>query len=425
MRSKEKVAHALAHTEDEIPIDFGATAVSGIHISIVEKLRAYYGLEKRPVNMFDHCQCLGYIDDDLAHAMGIDTVMAGTQKNKYGIENTNWKIWKAPWGQEVLVAGNFHTTQDAYGNTYAYPQGDTSAPPSAKMPQGGYFFDDIIRQDPLPERDEDLRLEDNLEEFTLYSEAELKSIVQSVDRASETGRAVVFSPGNTGLGDIAKIPAVQLKHPKGIRDITQWYISTATRKDFIASIFAYQIDIAIENLRRVNEACGDAIDVIFTCGTDFGTQTSTFCSLETFRQLYKPFYQRLNTWIHDHTNWKIFKHTDGSVFGFIGDFIDCGFDILNPVQCSAAGMDPVKIKKEFGNDIVIWGAVVDTQKTLPFGSPDEVRAEVLQRCEIFGKGGGYVCNAIHNVQAGTPVKNVISMIDAIHEYQRMQGGYSG
>ncbi len=425
MRSKEKVVHALAHKEDEVPIDFGATAVSGIHVSIVEKLRTYFGLKKQLVKMFDPYQCLGYIDDDLAHAIGIDTVMAGTQKNKYGIENKDWKVWKAPWGQEVLVAGNFHTKQDAHGNIYAYPQGDTSALPSAKMPQGSYFFDDIIRQDRLPERDEDLHLEDNLEEFILFSKDELKAIVQSVDLAFATGRAVVFSPGNTALGDIAKIPAVQLKHPKGIRDITEWYISTVTRKDFIASIFSYQMDIAIENLRRVNEVCGDKIDVIFTCGTDFGTQTSTFCSLETFRQLYKPFYQHLNTWIHEHTNWKIFKHTDGAIFEFIPDFIECGFDILNPMQCSAVGMDPVKIKKEFGNDIVIWGGVVDTQKTLPFGSPDEVRAEVLQRCEIFGKGGGYVCNAIHNVQAGTPVRNVISMIDAIHEYQRMQGRHLG
>ncbi|MBN1686664.1 MAG: methyltransferase, partial [Spirochaetales bacterium] len=196
----------------------------------------------------------------------------------------------------------------------------------------------------------------------------------------------------------------------------EWYISLASRKDYIHAIFARQTDIALENLRSLYREVGDAIDVLFLCGTDFGTQTSSFCSTDTYRELYMPYYQRMTSWIHGHTRWKTFKHSCGAVFNFVPLFIESGFDILNPVQLSAAGMDAVALKKEYGKDIVFWGGGVDTQKTLPFGTPEDVRSEVLTRLQIFSGDAGYVFNTIHNIQAKTPVENVIAMIDAVHEF---------
>ena len=155
---------------------------------------------------------------------------------------------------------------------------------------------------------------------------------------------------------------------------------------------------------------------MFLCGTDFGTQTSSFCSVATFRELWLPYYKRLCDWIHRHTTWKVFKHSCGSVERFYESFIDAGFDIVNPVQCSATGMDPEVLKARYGDRLVFWGGGVDTQKTLPFGTPAEVREQVLRRCEIFAPGGGFVFNAIHNIQAGTPVENVVAMFDAVHEF---------
>ena len=154
----------------------------------------------------------------------------------------------------------------------------------------------------------------------------------------------------------------------------------------------------------------------YTCGTDSGTQNSAFCSPETFRKLYMPHYVRTNEWIHAHTKWKIMKHSCGSIPDLMPLFIECGFDIINPVQCAAKGMDPAFLKKEFGKDIVFWGGGVNTQRTLPFGTPEEVRKEVLTRCEIFSKDGGYIFNAIHNVMPNTPVDNIVAMIDAVHEF---------
>ena len=155
---------------------------------------------------------------------------------------------------------------------------------------------------------------------------------------------------------------------------------------------------------------------MFICGADFGTQRGPFLSNAVFEEFYVPYYQKMNNWIHEHTTWKTLKHCCGGIYPLIPLLIEAGFDGLNPVQCSAEGMEPQRLKDEFGKDIVFWGGGVDTQKVLPFGTPQEVHDQVLERLKIFSKGGGYVFNTIHNIQAGTPIENIIAMIDAVKEF---------
>ena len=193
-------------------------------------------------------------------------------------------------------------------------------------------------------------------------------------------------------------------------------MSTHSRRDLVHEIFGRQCDMALSNLEKVHSVVGDRVDVVFICGTDFGTQRSTFCSVDTFRDLYAPYYKAVNGWIHRHTNWKTFKHSCGSVERFIPSLVESGFDILNPVQCSAAGMGAEHLKASYVDNLVFWGGGVDTQKVLPFGAPSEVRQQVLERCEVFSRGGGFVFNSIHNIQARTPVENIVAMIDAVNEF---------
>ena len=272
----------------------------------------------------------------------------------------------------------------------------------------------IVRQPPIDE--EHLHVEDNLEEFKPVGDEDLAYFEQETRAAAATGRAVIANFGGTAFGDIALVPAPFLKNPKGIRDIAEWYVSTSSRRDYVHQIFARQTEVAIANLERILPVVGDRVDAVFLCGTDFGTQTSSFCSVATFRELWFPYYKAVNDWIHRHTNWKVFKHSCGSVERFFESLIECGFDIINPVQCSATGMEPEKLKAKYGDRLTFWGGGVDTQKTLPFGTPAEVREEVLRRCEIFAKDGGFVFNTIHNIQARTPVGNIIGMLDAVHEF---------
>jgi len=237
-----------------------------------------------------------------------------------------------------------------------------------------------------------------------------------VQRAKATGRAVIATFGGTAFGDIALVPAPFLKHPKGIRDIAEWYISTVTRRDYLHAVFSKQCDVALANLARIHGVVGNDVDAVFVCGTDFGTQTSSFCSVNTFLDLYVPYYKKVNDWIHARTTWRTFKHSCGAVEKFIGPYIEAGFDILNPVQCSAVGMEPEQLKQRYGDRIVFWGGGVDTQKVLPFGTPDEVRAQVLQRCKVFSMGGGLIFNTVHNIQARTPVENIVAMIETVQDF---------
>jgi len=415
MSGRQRFLAALNHAApDRVPVDFGSTAVTGVHVTSVAALRNYYGLERRPVKVHEPYQMLGWLDEDLKQAMGIDVEGVFPYDTLFGFRNRGWKPWKLESGLEVLVPEDFRTTVDANGDTLIYPQGDTAGPPSGRMPRGGHFFDSIIRQPPIDE--ERLNPEDNLEEFGPVSAEYLVHLEEAVAYAASTGRGVMLGLPGTGLGDIALVPAPFLKYPKGIRDVSEWYISTRTRRDYIHAVFERQTRIALGNLERIKAVAGDAVDAVFVCGTDFGTQTSSFCSEATFRELYMPYYGRINAWIRQHTRWKTFKHSCGSVVRFLGAFIESGFDILNPVQCSAAGMDPEHLKSTYGDKLVFWGGGVDTQKTLPFETPAQVREQVLRRCEVFARNGGFVFNSIHNIQAGTPIANIVAMRAAVAEF---------
>jgi hypothetical protein len=405
---------ALEHREpDRIPLDFGSTAVTGVHVSCVAALRDYYGLAPGPVKVHEPYQMLGLVEDDLRAAMGIDVTGVFPRKTMFGFPAADWKRWNFR-GLDVLMPGDFRTRTEPNGDILIYPEGDETAAPSGRMPMGSAFFDTIIRQPEID--DEKLDPADNLEEFGPISEEDLDHIERSVRTAGGSACGVAATFGGTAFGDIALVPAPNLKNPKGIRDVAEWYISTRTRRGYIHRIFERQCEIGIENLARIHARIGDAVDCVFLCGADFGTQTSAFCSVATFRELWFPYYKRVNDWVHANTTWKCFKHSCGSVERFFESFIEAGFDIINPVQCSAAGMEPAGLKRKYGSRLVFWGGGVDTQKTLPFGTPQEVREEVSRRCEIFAPGGGFVFNSIHNLQAGTPVENIAAMLDAVHEF---------
>jgi len=415
MNSFEKTSRSLSHQSGPVPVDFGSNAVTGMHVTVVEALRRHYGLENRPVRVCEPYQMLGEIEEDLKQAIGIDVEGVYGEETMFGFKNRDWKEWKAPWGQSLLVPGDFRTIERD-GAVLIYPRGDTAAEPSARLPEGGFFFDTIIRQGPLDEATMDPK--DNLQEFGPIGESTLAYFKTAAAAARKTGRYVIANFGGTGLGDIALVPGPMLPHPRGIRDVAEWYMATAANPDYVRAIFDEQTRIAVENLKRIKEAVGDNVDAAFVCGTDFGTQTSQFCSVASFESLWAPYYKRVNGWIHANTAWKTFKHCCGAAEPLIKSFIESGFDILNPVQLSAAGMDAAQLKKNYGDRLSFWGGAVDTQKTLPFGTPAEVRREALERCAILSQGGGFVFNAIHNIQAKTPVANIVALVDAVKEFNK-------
>jgi len=419
MDSRKRVAAAINHQEpDRVPLDLGGSPVTSMHVSSVYKLRQAYKLDPpgTPVKVVEPYQMLGEIKSDLIAALGVDVISLSGPSTMFGFPLKDWKPWTFFDGTPLLVPGGFNTEPEPNGDILLYPEGDQSASPSGHMPVGGFYFDAIVRQ---PEIDDaKLSPADNLEEFKPISEEDLGYYDREADRLfKQTNKAILGNFGGTGFGDIALVPGIQLKNPKGIRDITEWYISTLTRRDYVWQVFEKQCEIGLANLQRIHERVGGKLSVLFITGTDFGTQNGPFISPKAYRDLYQPFHKIINNWVHQNTTWKTFIHSCGSVIKLYPDFIKAGFDIINPVQTSAAGMDPIVLAAQFGDRVTFWGGGVDTQHTLPFGTPKEIKAQVRERMQIFGTGGGFVFNPIHNVQAGIPVENLLALYEAVNEYR--------
>lgn len=417
MNSRDRLNKVLNHEmPDRVPIDFGATSTSGITASMLYKIKKHYGIldKGERIKIIEPYQMLGEIDEKTRRLLGLDVVGILPPGNMFGFRNENYKQWKLFDGTPVWVPQLFNTESAEDGSIYMYAGGDSSFPSSAKMPRGGFYFDAIIRQKPIDEAN--LNPLDNAEEFGPIGDKDLEYFSREVSWAYEnTDCAIALTVPGTAFGDIALIPGTFLKEPKGIRDVAEWYMSIVLRPDYIKKVFEIQAEIAIENLKAIYKAVGDKVQVVFMSGTDFGSQNAPMMSEATYRRMFLPFQKKLNDWVHKNTPWKSFIHSCGSIEPLIEGFIEAGFDVLNPVQCSAVNMEASKLKAKFGDRIVFWGGGVDTQKTLPFGTPDEVRAEVAERIQTFKESGGFVFNTIHNLQAGVPVENFAAMMEAYRE----------
>lgn len=403
-------------TPDRLCVDFGAGGQTGMGVCAVHRLRqALLGENDYRVKVTEPYQMLGEIDEPLRAALGLDVVGVHPRCTMFGFENSSWKPFRVPAdGTEVLVPERFNYSRDANDNLLMYPEGDTRVAPCAKMPKDSYFWDAVKRQEPIDEDRLDYR--DNCEEFGLLNAVDIAHYRKQVDwYYHHTDAGIYLTIPGVAFGDIALVPAPWLKAPRGIRDVEEWYVSTVMRRDYIYKVFEYQCQIGLKNIELLAEALGDKVQVVFVSGTDFGTQRGPFISPQAYRDLFKPFQKAINDHIHKLTNWKIFIHSCGSIYDLLPDMVEAGFDILNPVQCSAAEMDPQRLKDEYGDRLIFWGGGVDTQKTLPFGTPDEVYHEVRERIEIFSKNGGFVFNSIHNVQSNVPTENLLAMFQAIND----------
>jgi len=420
MTSRERVKCTLAHKEpDRVPVDLGSTLVTGIHASTYAKLKKVLGIQEGAVRVYEPFQMLAEVEEPVRQALGVDILGIGPQDTIFGYRNENWKHFSLFDGTEVLVSQHFEFDVLPDGSLVQYPLGDRNFPPSGRMPEGGYYFDVITRQEPIDENQLDPKKWVD-ETYSLFTDEDLKHLEDSSRYYYENTEYALFGNfGGGSFGDIVFVGGPHIPKPSGVRDIEEWYISHITRKNYLYDIFSLQLEIEMENLKMYHQAVGDRIEIIEINGNDFGSQDGPLIAPEIYRELYKPFHSIMNEWVHEHTPWKTFFHSCGSLTGFLDDFREAGVDILNPVQISAGGNDPELLKKEFGDDFVFWGGAVDAQHTLPFATPEEVRAEVEKNVRTFMPGGGFVFNNVHNIQAEIPMENLL----AFFESGRKAGNY--
>jgi len=418
MTSREKLIKTLNHKDIEgVVVDLGSTPTTGIHASVLYQLKKALGLNG-PVKVHEPYQLLGFVEDEVREALGIDTTSIIPMHTYVGYRNGNWKPWKLPDGTPVLMGGGFKTTEDDH-YYYIHPKCNTSIKPSGRLPKdNGFYFDNIVRQYPVDMNDLKGR-RDFEKDFGVLSEEELKYIEKETNKLYENTEYGILGDRFIGdIGDIAMLPGQSVERPLGIRDQEDWFIAHIQHPNYIKEVLDYHTEVAIKNAKLYYQAVGNKIQIMPVSGADFGSQNTEILSPEMWRDIYKPFYKKVNHWIHENTNWKTFQHCCGSIVNLIDDFIDAETDILNPVQISACGMDPAYLKNKHGEKLIFWGGCIDTQKTLPFGSPDEVERELIEKLNIFSKGGGCVFNTIHNIQPNTPIENLIRLFETLKRFNK-------
>jgi len=419
MTSRERVLKSLSHEQpDKVPIDLGATYNSGISACALYRLREYYGLEKKPVRIYETSQMIGTVDADVCQKMQIDVIGLNSAKDCAGVPlHGATQPFNMPDGTPVLITDKHRYDIDEKGRTFLYPQGNRELEASYLMPEGGYFFDAINRS-PGFDEDELTPEEDFKDDFKLISDEDADWYAENSKLLRETTDCAIFGCfGMGGIGDPSAIPGGGVAYPKGIRTYQDWCMAQLLYPEYIHTVFEMQTQNAIKSLEIYKQAVGDNIDVINISGTDFGTQVAPIMSLDTFCELYKPYYKRMNDWVHNNTNWKTHYHCCGAMKIFIEDFIEMGVDVLNPVQLSAVGMDARELKDKYGDRITFWGGGVDTQSLLPNGTPEDVKAQVKARLDILARGGGYVFNTIHNIMGNVPAENIAACFEAANEFK--------
>lgn len=413
MTSRERLNAALNHVQpDRPPLDIGSTAITGISAIALAKLRTALCLPDKPVKVHEPFQILGQVEEDVRAALGIDVVGIWNRSNMFGFVNDNWKPWTLENGLCVEVGQGMYTSTNENGDLLMHPQGNKNAQPSARLPKGGFYFDNIVRTTGFnPEIN--TGKEDFAADYTILTNQDLDFVFKQVQELwQNTEYGLIGNLGPLGLADAALIPGPGVLQPKGMRSLEDWLMAYYLHEDYVREVFDYHFEIAMQNIKLYHSAVGERISAITISGTDFGTQRSEFLSPDIFRQFFKPYYTKINDWVHKNTTWKTFYHCCGSIVRLLDDFVEMGVDILNPVQCSACGMDPKMLKEKYGQKLTFWGGAINTQETLPFGTALQVEEEAAERLKIFSPNGGFVYNAIHNIQSQTPVENILAFCRA-------------
>ncbi len=417
MTSREKLLQALNHKEGKIPFDIGATKATGINACKLYRLRKLFGRDE-PVKIYDTYQMLGLVDEQDAEMFGLDILPVWSNYTCFGYKNDEWKPWVLPDGTPGLIGSNCAMTEKD-GRHYIHPMGDINAPASGCLPKGGYYFDQIVRQesydednlDPLEDYAESLKFNTITDDALRYYEDRTNDLYNNTDYG------IVLNAEYNGIGAHTMVFGPCCKRTPGIRSYSEWLAAHLMFPEYIEELFDAWSDICISNLKLLYQAVGDKPQAVFLSSTDFGTQRGEVISRDVFRELYFPRYKKVNDWVHENTKWKTLFHSCGSIPNIIGDLVDSGVDCLNPIQTSAAGMNAADLKERFDDRLVFWGGCVDCQTTISSGTPDDVEKELRERIALLGKHGGLVGAIIHNIQYSTPDENILRIFDVLKDYR--------
>ena len=378
MNSRERVSLALDHKQpDRVPFDLGGTGLSNIHLDAYRNLRGYLGLPPVEVRIAAMAEQLAVVDEDIAQRLQTDV--------------------------RLIQPGRSSEFQYAFRDEGAYEAFTDEWGIGWRMPKDGGFYYDMYHH-PLAGAD-------TLEEMRHHpfpdplDDQRFATLREQAEAAVSGGRAAVLAGPCSGIAEVYS----------WLRGYQDYYIDLAVNHEAVGYMLDRLVEFKCSFWERALREVGDLVDIVIEAD-DLAGQHALLLSPKTYRTLIKPRHHRLFTFIKDQAPVKIFFHSCGAIRPLLGDLIDAGIDILNPVQISAAGMDPRELKAEFGRDVVFWGGGVDTQGVLGSATPDQVALDVRRNIEALAPGGGFVFAAVHEIQANVPPENIVAMWEAWHEY---------
>ena len=410
MTSRERVLKAVNfEAPDRVPIDLGGIRASGMNAVVYDKLKKRMGIDT-PTRIHDTMQILAELEMEVIERLHVDVLPLEPMTMQWARQEAAEGVRKTLFcGLDVHFQPGTRIEEQEDGSWILKGAGGSDV---ARMPKGGYYFDFIrptmasTRIDPDAFRPCDTVADEELEAFAEYA----RFLHENTDKALLGWGASISLVGLSAL----------LSDNITQGSLDEWLCMLMCEKDTAHEMMARYVDAAIRRIELYHQAVGDRCFAWGVASDDAGTQKGELLAPDLFREMIKPHYRRLCDWVHTHTNWKTYLHSCGSIYHYIPEWIDAGIDILNPVQISAANMEPERLMKEFGGKIVFWGGGCDTQKVLPLGTPEEVRDHVRRNIEVFASGsGGFVFTQVHNIQQDVPVENVEAMFEAAREFGRL------
>ncbi|MEN8227093.1 MAG: uroporphyrinogen decarboxylase family protein [Bacteroidota bacterium] len=405
MTSRERILTSIAHKQpDRVPIDLGASTVTGISAIAYNKLKEALGL-KVPTRVFDVIQQLAQVDGDVMDRFRVDAI----DLNQVLMDHMEWYPVTLGDGSAGEYPGWFKPEESEDGSFFVR---DHEGRVMSRMAQNGICFDQTLYpwENGYPESLQGIGEAFRSIHWAAHSHTKYINIddqelrKHAVQLRSSTHKAIVISGG-------AKL----LELGFFLRRMDNMLMDLLADHKNLSRLLDKLMELHMAGLEKKVRVLGDLVDVI-RFGDDLGMTTGPFMDLDVFRKFFKPRYKELCDYVKQQSQMKIFLHSCGSIRQFIPDLIEAGFDILNPVQTNCYGMDARGLKEEFGREITFWGGGVDTASVLPAGTPEEVRRDVLERCEILSKDGGFIFAPIHNILPEVPPENIIAAYKAVHEF---------
>lgn len=408
MTSKERVLAAVNHKQpDRVAVDLGATPSSGISAIAYNNLKKHLGLTSGHTRIFDVVQQVVYPEQEIIDRFGVDVIDIGQIFNEkeedwYDVELADGSVGQYPvW---------FHPQKQPNGDWLVYDKENTLI---AKMPKGATFFDQMYfpYQDDYPDdyKDLDHQMGKVLWSALVHSpwdhagDKDFYKILRrkTLSLREQTDKALMITCG-CNLFEWGTF----------LRRMDNFLMDIYTDPENVQQLVEQLMERHLATLEKVCESVGDVVDIL-RFGDDLGMDTGMFMSREKYQAIFKPYHTKLNEYVHKHSNMKTLLHSCGSVYPIIGDLIDAGYDILNPVQTTARQMDPATLKREFGKDITFWGGGCNTRRILNRATPKEVYEYTRRMIDIFAPDGGFVFNQEHNIMPDVPPENIVAMYRAV------------